>query len=289
MAGSSLLTEQEVETQQVETNRAGYRKTSHRSACLVAAVVLLAAATMNLIWPKQDLGLSAYPPALVMLTVLVEIFIGCWLFVGWASSIAWMLSIFMFSTFSVLNVSALIAGQSDCGCFGSLKVHPGVTLLINLVVLGFLLLGHPTLQSMKKGWLATFLLVIGLAGSGLLARSEFGALLFAKIQGQELVLQTSVVDVGSGVVGEKQKRAFRVMNTSSRPINLIGGRGNCSCTAAGSLPIRIEANSSVDVEIEQTFKGTPGAFTHEFEFITDCAKQPKITGTVVGVILAAAP
>ena len=39
---------------------------------------------------------------------------------------------------------------------------------------------------------------------------------------------------------------------------------------------------SADLDIEINFKGTPGEFSHRFEFFTDIKTQPKLHGVIVG-------
>ena len=130
--------------------------------------------------------------------VQIEIVLGAWLLLGRWRVGAWMSACLMLTALAALSVLSAVRGQSDCGCFGQLKVHPGITAAINLVALGLLVVFRPPNKwAENRGSVAV---VVGLAV----------------------------------VAGE------------------------------------------VTVELELTFRGTPGDFAYPFEFLTDDKTQPKL-------------
>lgn len=99
-----------------------------------------------------------------------ELFLGLWLLSGLYPRRAWLLSLVCFFGFFQFNFYLVLAGEKSCPCFGSTRVHPGQTALLDLAAAIALLAckpfpegPEPTVQRHPQR-LRTFLIVFGLAG-----------------------------------------------------------------------------------------------------------------------------
>ena len=253
-----------------------------------------------------------YPPALVFYANQVELALGLWLLLGRAKVTAWLVAVLLFGNFAILNTLAIWNGQSDCGCFGAVKVNPWLTLGLNTVVLGLLVwfrpyeivtpgfgerhgvsvtvLISPSHTKSRRWPILAGLLIAALLGAGaLVARGDTGTKLLARWKGDVLLLQPAVLDFGEGVVGQKVTKQIVVTNLTDLPIRLIGGTSGCSCTATEGLPVDVPANGHVTLDIHLTFKGTVGEFSHPFEYLTNTNRQPKLPGKLIGRVVADNP
>ena len=80
--------------------------------------------------PPHEFLASAQFTAIV---VAAELFIALLLAIGSAHRLAFALSCVLFSGFGAYSLWSLAAGEPTCGCFGAVKVHPGVPLAIDIV------------------------------------------------------------------------------------------------------------------------------------------------------------
>lgn len=71
--------------------------------------------------------------------VLFEIGLAFWLISGWNFRYATRVTAIVLCLFLVLNLTAVSRGQTSCGCFGLVQVHPLITLFLDLIVLVLLL------------------------------------------------------------------------------------------------------------------------------------------------------
>ncbi len=234
---------------------------------------------------------EAYPPALQFLAMQIELVLGVWLILGWFRVSAWLLACLQLATLSALSITAVIRGQSDCGCFGSFQVHPGWTAALNLVALGLLVLFRPAVKWIENwGTLAAVGALASVAvASAVIANGSLGDKLLAKWQGRTVALRSSVLDAGEEPVGTVKRLTVTVTNASSKDVRIIGGSANCSCTTTQNLPVTVSADGTAEVEIELKFRGTPGQFDHKFEFFTDDKTQPKLHGVIVGRVADTPP
>ncbi len=288
-----------------------------RIASLAAGTVLLGSVAVNLLRPLADASASVYPPALVFYANQVELALGLWLVLGRAKVMAWMVAVLLFGNFAILNLLAVWNGQSDCGCFGAVKVNPWLTLSLNVSVLGLLLWqrpqgvsrdvdswegeapaepksgspgGSPSQEKTYHWAIIAGVLIAGVLGAGaLVARGNTGTKLLARWKGDQLLLQPAVLDFGEGIVGQKMTKQVVITNVTDKPIRLIGGTSGCSCTATEGLPVDVPANGQVTLDIHLTFKGTPGGFSFPFEYLTNTNRQPKLPGKIVGHVVAENP
>jgi hypothetical protein len=92
-------------------------------------------------------------------------------------------------------------------------------------------------------WLATvgFSLLLATVFVALAGWLAFGSAyaLPALATGQVVVVDKSVIDVGTVAPGETRTIAFTIRNVTSRAIPIVGARLSCSCVRPVGLPIEI--------------------------------------------------
>lgn len=261
-----------------------------RAAAGLVGLYFLTAAGLKLLSGGVG-GSVGYAPALQFLAVQIEVVLGAWLILGRWRVTAWMSACLLLTVLVGFSLTSVLRGQSDCGCFGNLKVHPGWTVSLNLVVLGLLVVFRPEWKwsESRRTLAAVGLLVVVASGLAWTARGPFGDKLLAKWQGRTVALRSSVVEAGEESVGAVKRFSVTVTNSSSRDIRILGGSVSCSCTTTQNLPVTVPADGEVVVEIELKFRGTPGQFEHRFEFFTDDKTQPKLHGVIVGRVADTPP
>lgn len=198
-----------------------------------------------------------------------------------------MVVITIFGTFIFLNLQAILHGQNDCGCFGSVKVSPWYTFSLNIGMIGLLLWFRPRFRRLSVTVAALISSLIGVGA--LVAAGDTGTKLLARWRNESLLLQPAVLDFGEGVAGQHSHKQIVVANLTDHPIRLIGGTSGCSCTATEGLPVEVPANGQVTLDIHLEFKGTEGNFSHQFEYLTSTNRQPKLMGRLVGRVVANLP
>mgnify|MGYP000877330594 CR=1 FL=1 len=144
-----------------------------------------------------------------------------------------------------VSLIGVFRGQSDCGCFGQLKVHPGITAAINLVTLGLLMVFRPAVKWAENRGTVAGVVALAVVAGGLvwIANGPVGEKLLVKWQGRTVALRSSVIDAGEETVGTVKRLPVTVTNSSSRDVRLIGGSVSCSCTTTQSLPVTVPADA----------------------------------------------
>lgn len=251
---------------------------------------LLGAAVLKLAGSRQGAAAPALSPAVQFLAVQIELAVGAWLLCGRARLTAWSAAVLLFATLSAVSLSSALAGYSDCGCFGPVRVSPWVTAALNATALALLAAARPRGPAGRMVRpAATAAVLAGLAAAGALAASgSLGDRALARLRGDPLVLTPAAVDAGADRVDAVRVLRVRVVNRSDRDVRLVGGSTTCICTATRNLPVRVPANGSAEVELELKFTGTPGRFAHRYLLLTDHPVQHKMGGTITGSVVAVA-
>lgn len=219
-----------------------------------------------------------------LLAVQIEILMGAWLILGRLRVTAWLSALVLLLTLTAVSLTSALRGQSDCGCFGDVKVHPGVTAAINLAAITVLAVFRPPVRWSEKRVAVGGAAVLALIGFGLavVANGPLGDKLLARWEGRTVALRMSVVDAGEEPSGTGKRLTTTVVNSSPHVVRLIGGSVGCRCTTTRNLPLTVPAGGEAEVELLLTFQGTPGHFDHTFELFTDDKTQPKLHGVIVG-------
>jgi hypothetical protein len=89
--------------------------------------------------------------AFMIFTVEFEIALGIWLLSGVFKKLSWLAALLCFSLFSIITLYKGISGADSCGCFGSAKINPWITLsAIDIpAVIALLICGHENLSWLK--------------------------------------------------------------------------------------------------------------------------------------------
>jgi hypothetical protein len=97
----------------------------------VLGFILLVAALLKghelLTVPVAGKDLWSWRPFLI-LTVEFEFALSIWLLSGLLKKAAWLASLLCFSLFSTITLYKAVTGAASCGCFGSVRVNPWITL-----------------------------------------------------------------------------------------------------------------------------------------------------------------
>lgn len=115
-----------------------------RTLDFLFAVILLSAASLKAqTLLNTGVGHAAdrmsFQNAFAALAILIEVCLAFWLLTGAAALWARRAAIALLTLFVGFAGWSLLKGESDCGCFGALRVHPGWTLGLDAVLLaGFL-------------------------------------------------------------------------------------------------------------------------------------------------------
>jgi len=184
-------------------------------------------------------------PAFQFLIVAFEIFLGVWLLSGLHRLGAWLTVLVAFTGFAFVSFYQGWIGRASCGCFGKVAVHPWVTFTIDLAAVAALLLARPDLTPLyrRRARIASvgarlFLVYsLLLACLALFGHYRYGSIdaALASLRKDRLSVSPALIDMGEGTPGETREASVEV---ADRPVRLIGGTSDCSCTVLGDLPSR---------------------------------------------------
>lgn len=237
-------------------------------------------------------------PVVQQLAILVEVLLGLWLLSGWQPWFSWASAVIVFATFSALSAYQWNIGESTCNCFGRIEIHPGYTLLLDLLVFGCLLLFRPALpvrnelifslkQLGKLVGAAGFVLIAGYLTVVVTIGDPSSAL---AVWGGEKALMTPVItDVGSGNVGDVTRFEIELKNLTSQPVKVLGGTRSCTCIASNDLPLTLQPNATAKLTVIVRFTGTPGRFVHRYNFLLESGSMLVKTAIFKGMVLSESP
>ena len=174
-----------------------------------AAVLLLVAAALKL----HQLSTTPVTDNLLFESRLAnfliangELLVGLWLLSMWQSLNARLFAIGLFCVFILFSVYKLLNGETDCSCFGVYVVHPWITLMIDLSVVGFLAFWKPNSQAkLWPGWIGIAAIFILLSTGHFLA---FEPVSVAEVDRSPEANQTIVVDADSLLVSDLERSLF---------------------------------------------------------------------------------
>ena len=275
-----------------------WRRRALRPLLAGVGLLLLAAAALKLsAGDAGALGQNSvlFSPAVQMLSVVAEVILGVWLLSGRAMSGAWAATGAFFALMSSVSLWLAVQGQSSCGCFGRVAVHPWATFGLDVGIVALLAVIRPKSLSWAGvpagvvpavAAVAGAVIIAGLGSLGLMSYWNVGAEgLVARLRGQPVSVAPFVTDLGTKPVGESTVFALTVANHSDRDVRLIGGSASCSCAVLGELPLDIPAGEQREVSVRAAFKGTPGRFQHEVTLYTDLPGQVQLVARFGGVVV----
>ncbi|MFO0845809.1 MAG: hypothetical protein U0797_26075 [Gemmataceae bacterium] len=259
-------------------------------------VLLLAAALLKLAGGTADsLGQNAalFFPAARMVSVQAELLLGLWLLSSWQARAARWAAMGFFAAMAAVSLWLALQGQSTCGCFGRIAVHPWATLGLDLAALVAFALLKPNNAGSGPGLLsrgvvtATFGAVVLLTASalGMMAYWQADlATVLARLRGETVRVHPALTDLGRGRRGEWRAFDVWVKNHSDQPIRLAGGSSDCACVATEELPCTVPPRGMAVITVHARFTGTTGLFQHEYVLVTDDTNQPFLIARFTGQV-----
>lgn len=106
-------------------------KTANRIIMALAGILLLAGAWLKVqqLLTEPIISESFWESwAFFVIQIPLEIGLGTWLLSGLFRKAGWLIAVFSFGLFIVVTLQKTLAGAESCGCFGSIKVDPRITL-----------------------------------------------------------------------------------------------------------------------------------------------------------------
>ncbi len=281
------------------TTPGGWRTRTSRLLLVGVGLLLLAAAALKLgAGEAGTLGQNSvlFSPPVQMLSVVAEIALGVGLVGGWWRPGAWAAASLFFALMAGVSLWLAVQGQSSCGCFGRVAVHPWATFGLDVGILVALAVFHPKPLAWPQVSARARPAVLAVAGAlALVALGSLGLMsywgvgpegLVARLRGQPMAIGPFLTDLGSGRVGDVVVFRIAVTNHSGRDVRLVGGSESCSCAVLDELPLDIPAGEQRDVSVRAAFKGTPGRFQHEVMLYTDHQDQVQLVARFGGTVAA---
>lgn len=116
-----------------------------------------------------------------------------------------------------------------------------------------------------------FVIACLLTALGVAAKVGFGSpeAALAYLRGEPISVQPNLVDVGAGALGDARETTVQLVNRTDRPVRLIGGTSDASCSVTADLPLTIPANDSRSISLKIGFGPGVGTFTREARLIAD--------------------
>lgn len=200
--------------------------------CLVASAGLKVQAFATGTNPLAYLG--PWPSWTTWVVVVGEALLGVGLVSGCVSKAAWVMALVVSGTFSVVNIKLLLAGQTSCGCFGKLLVHPSVVLGIDAAALIALAWQGRARGYWSSSWNARGLIIGAVAV--IAASVGYVALRSPDRATPDLIVLDALEhDFGAVESVARVTHEFRLTNTGDESIEMTGVRSTCSCSSADGL------------------------------------------------------
>jgi uncharacterized membrane protein YphA (DoxX/SURF4 family) len=103
----------------------------------IVAVILLIAATLKFYQLLTTLSSNEgllHARWFNIFIVEFELFLGIWLVFGLLPKLTWLVTIGLFSIFSIVSFYKAISGEVSCGCFGNVTVNPWITTILDITI-----------------------------------------------------------------------------------------------------------------------------------------------------------
>jgi hypothetical protein len=179
--------------------------------------------------------------------------LACWLLWGGWPGVLWLTT---FCTVLALTIASLVLAMEDrssCGCFGEIEVSPWYTFGLDLCLLIGLVWARSPLEELSlkmprpgagRFLIATKMALLMIGVPALIAWFVSVALAFPK---EEIVLETSTVELTRAPTTGFFEFPMTVLNSSNRPLRIVGGKMGCSPDVVSGFPIDIPPGQSKPV------------------------------------------
>ncbi|MBI1829924.1 MAG: DUF1573 domain-containing protein [Planctomycetes bacterium] len=268
-------------------------------------VLLLAAAGLKVygfgVDPVARMGLLS-SSAFQFLVIAFELALGFWLLSGQYPIGAWLIVLVTFAGFACVSFYQGWIGQASCGCLGNkVTVSPWIMFAVDLLAIVALLLARPDLSPLREmsrsDWIAPIVPTVSVllgyvtlfVSLALFANLHYGSLdaAIASLRQERLSVSPGLLDMGQGVADETREATVELTNWTDRPIRLIGGTSDCSCTVLGDLPVTIPPGESRSISIHMRLPKSLGMFNRKAQLTIDDEGFKTIGFRLVGRIVKA--
>lgn len=243
---------------------------NQRLVLVLVGLLLVVAAGLKMLAMAGDVRMQSHLGNLIILAFLeAEAFLGLWLLIGVRHSLSWHLAIAFFLGAICVDVTSLIHGKTDCGCFGDVSMSPWVPLVISVFFLSALLVFRPPInvrynagtgvRGIVRHWPVAACIVFPLLGltSAFIMGSYF----------EVIVAQPATIDLGHVDRDEVREVAISLRNLGSRETTVMGARTSCTCRVIRGLPAKIVPGGQLEIVLR--IKPAGGKFSGRVLFYTD--------------------
>ena len=222
-------------------------------------------------------------PAFQFLVILFEVGLGVWLLSGKQQLGAWLAVLVTFAAFAAFaGISSYqgVIGQASCGCLGSkVTVNPWIMFGIDLVAIAALLVARPDFKPLWENRVRIVRTTSAVVGVYLLVMAALAAVAYlgygsvdaalASLRQERISVSPSLVDMGEGVPGETRQATVELTNRTDKPVRLIGGTADCSCTVLADLPVTIPPGESRSITVSVRLPNASGSFNRKAKLQLD--------------------
>jgi hypothetical protein len=151
----------------------------------------------------------------------------------------------------------------------------------------------PVVKVRHLTWLAKVIICtnLGLASVAVWGIWQFGSVSagLAHLRGDPLLVDAYSKSLRSLEAGQVGTVEFKLLNTTRRPVTVLGARSSCTCAATGDLPMVVPSGGRGSITISVRRDRPPGRVSEQVTLFTDEPSQPRLVLRVEGTFLPSSP
>jgi hypothetical protein len=217
------------------------------------------------------------------LLILGELLFEIHLLIGRFQWISWLLSLALLFVFLIHTSSLAIRQSSSCGCFGSVKIPPSITLLFDVFMIGLLLRcrprwdGNPVMNPTQSPFAKAFgvmsiVLIAGVTISVLKHGSISNSL--AVLKGRNLIVSPESNRLVDLVPNSLHEIHLTIHNYGLESVDVHLMDCRCRCAEADNLPVTIQSGESADLTLRFQAPAYVGPFQRPCVLLTSSGDIP---------------
>ena len=241
------------------------------AATRVAGAVLCCAGALKIVGGQDRAVLPGLaPPWVTAALPALELLLGVWLVSGVFRFGAYLIALVTFSLFSLVALSQVQSGASDCGCFGSaVTVSPWLTLTLDVTLVFALLRFRPRWAGRPALAPVTSLVLRSAAVAGLVLAAgaafsvwRYGSVMagVAAAAGMPVAVTTPVIDVSRVAAGELTDGTVEVINLTGSEEQVAYVSMRCHCAVFDDLPVALPPGQATRIGFRLLVPAEAGAF-----------------------------
>lgn len=236
-------------------------------------------------------------PAILWLAVVLETAVAWLIFTAVGDELKWLVLIVFFSALTAFSIFNVASGKSDCGCAGSISLHPLWFLAINILAVGLLWLNRIQLSSRKivdlqdsssnsLGHITAFL-VVGLVF--VVMQTDIAQRMANRVfsfGSSNTRIQATPVKLGILPWSEELVECeISLTNDSGRPTRVIGLSKSCSCVFLADIVHEEIVTAGVKKVKVKVRPNREGRFHQRVLFYLDSPQQYVVAADIFAMIL----